>query len=105
MKSTKQISVNGKTVNLKELTVVEVRQWMKDLEKVQTTDFDLVTEGIMQDVSLNDLLRMSDLTMTDLDEMAPSEIDIILATCRELNPHFFQLRDRLVNAARTLPGK
>lgn len=96
---TKEIDIDGRKVIVRELTVAEVRYWMKDLERMREDTIDLVTEGIMDNASLTDVVRMTDLAITDLDDMTPSEIDTIMATCREVNPHFFKLRQRLIDAA------
>ncbi|MBF0214893.1 MAG: hypothetical protein HQM00_15255, partial [Magnetococcales bacterium] len=85
-----------------ELTVAEIRNWLKTLENAQGNVVDFISEGLLEDGSLSDVARMSDLSMEDLDRMAPSEIAALIPVCRELNPHFFTLRDRLVLASQTM---
>ncbi|MBF0626518.1 MAG: hypothetical protein HQL82_17150 [Magnetococcales bacterium] len=103
MKRTKEVELDGRTVTVRELTVAEVRLWLKDLDQLREGALDLVTEGIMADASLGDVARMTDLQAADLDEMTPSAIEGLIAACREINPHFFRLRDRLLEAARAMP--
>ncbi|MBF0157500.1 MAG: hypothetical protein HQL57_09985 [Magnetococcales bacterium] len=103
MKRTKEIELDGRTVTVRELTVAEVRLWLKELDQLREGALDLVTEGIMADASLGDVARMTDLTPEELDGFTPSAIESVIAVCREINPHFFRLRDRLLEAARAMP--
>lgn len=103
MKRTKEVELDGRTVTVRELTVAEVRLWLKDLDQLREGAIDLVTEGIMADASLGDVARMTDLTPEALDDLTPSQIEVVITVCREINPHFFRLRDRLLEAARAMP--
>ena len=102
MRRTKEVELDGRTVTIRELTVAEVRLWLKDLDQLREGAIDLVTEGIMADASISDVARMTDLSPEDLDNLTPSQIEEVIAVCRELNPHFFRLRDRLLEAARAI---
>lgn len=94
------IQAGDDTVIIKEMTVSDVRKWLKDVEQLRNDGINIVTEGIMGEASLTDVVRMTNLDMEDLDKMLPSYIDVIIAACREMNPHFFRLRDRLLEGAR-----
>ncbi|MBF0148383.1 MAG: hypothetical protein HQL85_19695 [Magnetococcales bacterium] len=102
MRRIKEVEIGDRKVTIRELTVAEVRNWFKDLGKMRENGVDLVNEGIIADASLEDVVRMSDVTMDDLDRLTPSQIEPMIATCREINPHFFQLRHRLSEAARAM---
>lgn len=103
MQRTKEIELDGgRRITVRELTVAELRNWLKDLENAKDKTIDLVTEGIIPDASLTDVSRMIDLTLEDLDALTPTQIAGMVAVCKELNPHFFQLRDRLMVAARSI---
>ncbi|MBF0137467.1 MAG: hypothetical protein HQL65_14615 [Magnetococcales bacterium] len=103
VRRTKEVELEGQKITIRELTVAEVRHWFKDLEQVQEGSIDLVNEGIVADASLGDVVRMTDLQVADLDEMTPSTIETLIVACREINPNFFRLRDRLLKAARAMP--
>lgn len=103
MRRIKEIQLDGRTVTVRELTVAEVRLWLKELDQLREGPIDLVSEGIMADASLGDVTRMTDLSPEELDEMPPSQIEAVVTACREINPHFFRLRDRLLEAARAMP--
>lgn len=96
----KALDIGGKSVNVRELSVGEIRAWLKELTLESAPD--LVTEALFDDVSLNDLARMTDLAVTDMDELMPSELRTLLESAREVNRDFFTLRAKLTSAARTL---
>ena len=104
MRRTKVIQIGEppRDVTFHELTVAEIRNWLASLEKSEEKAIDFISEGLMEEGSLSDIELMSDLSMKDLDQMAPSEIDALLALCRELNPRFFTLRNRLILASQAV---
>ncbi|HAT48859.1 MAG: hypothetical protein HQL07_03875 [Nitrospirae bacterium] len=102
MRRTKTLDLDGIAITVHELTVAEVRNWEADLSDKERK-FDLVSESLMDNVSLSDIVRMSNATMPMLDSMTPSMVDEIIAVAKELNPHFFTMRGRLMDAARLLP--
>ncbi|MBF0424673.1 MAG: hypothetical protein HQL66_02480 [Magnetococcales bacterium] len=103
MKRTKGVQLDERTVTVRELTVAEVRLWLKELDQLREGALDLVTEGIMADAFLGDVARMTNLTPEELDDLLPSQIEVMITVCREINPHFFRLRDRILEAARAMP--
>lgn len=88
------IRVGSKVVMIKELTVGDVRAWLKraiDLPpKPDPVDF-LILEGI----SLQDLQMVTNIK--NIDDYTPSELEEVLEACRRVNKHFFILRDRVLN--------
>lgn len=100
MRHTKEVNLNDRKIMVKELTVAEVRNWLKSLEGIKDGEIDLVSEGLLEETSLSDLVQMTDLSMADLDAMVPSEIAELAKQCHAINPHFFTLRNRLVQASR-----
>ncbi|MBF0148276.1 MAG: hypothetical protein HQL84_18865 [Magnetococcales bacterium] len=89
-------------VTFRELTVAEIRNWLVTLEKAEGGMVDFVSEGLLEEASLSDVVLMSDLSMDELNRMAPSEIEVLIPVCRELNPRFFSLRHRLVLVSQTV---
>lgn len=100
MRHTKEVNLENRKVLVKELTVSEMRNWLKNLEGIKDGEIDLISEGLLEEASLSDVVLMTDLTMDDLDGMVPSELATLVDACKETNPHFFTLRDRLVQASR-----
>lgn len=91
---------NALSVTVFELTVGDIRNWLRDLESLDKGD--LVDAGLFDDLTLAELERMTDLAMSTIDELPPSQIDELIAVAKELNPRFFALRGRLVEAGRQL---
>ena len=102
MRQTRTVVIDERTVTVKELTVAEVRLWFKSLEQVKEGGIDVVAECLIEDISLGDVCRMTDLQPVDIGAMAPSEIEQVIAVCLEINPHFFRMRGNLLNLGKTL---
>ena len=104
MRKEDKITVNGNQINVKELTVAEVRHWMKDMITLEKCKDDqsridlVVDQGFLQEIGLSDIIRMTDMTRCQLDPYAPSELKVVIDKCKELNPDFFGMRNRLLDA-------
>ena len=97
------VDLDGKVVvisaDFKELTVGEIRQWLKASGTVQV---DVVDMALFEDFSLPDLTYLSSLKSDDLDRLPPSEIKRAFELAKEVNPDFFQMRSRVVELGRTV---
>jgi hypothetical protein len=100
MRILKEIQVDGRRVMVKELTVSDIRAWLKDIETVGDGGTELVDTLLFDDVALSDIVRMTDLAADDIVVLAPSELRIIIDACREVNADFFALRGRLAEIGR-----
>lgn len=86
----------GRDVRVRELTVAEIRQWLAELSAPKAeAEVDVVDQLLFEDVTVSEIGRMTDLSAEELAGATPSELDAIRARCREVNRHFFVLRDRL----------
>ncbi|MBF0181318.1 MAG: hypothetical protein HQM03_14950 [Magnetococcales bacterium] len=98
MRRTKTIQVGEppRDVIIREPTVGEIRNWLVELEKLKSNSnpIDFVTHGLFNDASLTDIVLMTDLSLENLDTMAPSEIRVVIEACQEINPDFFTVRRR-----------
>lgn len=90
-------------VRVRELIVSEVRDW---LQALATEDpdvaIDLADYLLFEDagIRLVDFARMTDLSSQDLESLAPSDLESVLAKCREVNPRFFRVLDRVLATGR-----
>ena len=97
--NSREIVVDGQAVICRELTVLQVRGWLNDM--VQATVEDPLDSALFADCSLGDVKRMTDLNDDRINAMRPSQLVQVIAVCKELNPHFFALRGRMLKAAGT----
>lgn len=106
MRMTRTVELEGRSVHLRELTVAEVRQWLLDLKARQPAEtIDEVHALLFEDIDLADLVRMSDITLEQLDELPPSAIDKLIAAAKTVNSHFFGLRKRLFDIGKKMMAK
>lgn len=89
----KQIEVGGLTVTVRELTVGEIRAWMKRM--AEGGDADVVGDLLLEEVGLSDLLSMCDASREQLDALTPKQVRELYAACEEVNRDFFALRARV----------
>ncbi len=89
--NSREIVVGGQSIICRELTVLQVRNWLKDTA-LETDPFEAM---LFTDCTLGDIKRMTSLTDEMIDAMRPSQVDEVISVCKELNPHFFGLLGRL----------
>lgn len=95
MRLTKKIQLGATECTVHELTVAEVRTWMKEADT--TGSADVLGSFLVPEVSLADLTRMSTATLEAMEALTQSELALLVATARELNPYFFDLRAKLLS--------
>ncbi len=99
MTLTKTIQLPDLVVTVRELTVGEIRAWMK---RTAEGGHDPVDDTLLQEVSLADLYAMTDLPAGQAESLTPSQLRLVFDGCREVNPDFFGLRDRIESAGRQI---
>lgn len=82
--------VAGLEVVCRELTVAQVRGLM-----AASAEPDLVGTMLFEEMPLGDLPVFTSLTSEQVDQLRPSELAEVVAACKEANPHFFAMLDRL----------
>ena len=100
MPATRSVQVGERTVIVKELTVGAVRDWLVEAESGSGED--PLHALALDDCSLADLARMSDIRAADLEGYAPSDMAELVAAAKALNPHFFRVREALISVSRAL---
>jgi len=80
------------TVTVKELTVGDIRTWLREIQELK--GFDLVDGALFQEegASIDDLLRMTSLDKAEVDQLTPADLAKVLEKCKKVNPHFFRFR-------------
>jgi len=97
MRVVREIEVAGLKIQVRELTVGEIRAWLKDSGMVSG---DLVDAALFEEFSLPDVLRMTDLTTEAVAGLAPSDLRQVFAACEEVNADFFAMRSRALALGR-----
>lgn len=97
MRVIREIDLDGKAVQVKELTVGEIRAWLKDSGMVSG---DLVDATLFEEFSLPDLLRMTSLTTEAIAGLTPGDLRQVFAACEEVNKDFFAMRSRALALGR-----
>lgn len=104
MALTKISPAGGRGIQCRELTVTEIRDWLKSMN-TQAQSPDLVGETLLPQFSLEDLEQMTDATPETLAGMTPSELRQLGDDCKAVNPDFFDLRERIEDGGRRLLAK
>lgn len=81
----KQLS-DGSKVICQELTVGQVRGLLQN-----ATPGELVDELLLEDVRLIDLPLFTGLKAEQLEQMLPSDLEVLVQGCKEANPSFFRM--------------
>jgi hypothetical protein len=104
MAMTREVELACGAVTVRELTVGEIRAWLKQVEQREGNDFDPVGLALFEDVTFEDLQRMSTIAAGDLDALAPSEVRTLIEAAKELNADFFAMRRRLLQLGQAVAG-
>lgn len=93
---TREVTIAGLRITAHEITVAEIYNWLRDLRKA--TEFDSIDALLFaeQEVSLSDLVLMSNASRATLQSIPPSELLLLVEKVKEANPFFFQLRRRWI---------
>lgn len=92
MRKSKIMTIGEREITAKELTVEQVAAVMESIEGQQIETLDL----LFSDRVPAEAVRIStDLTKSELEALAPSELDVIWAGVEEINPFFVGMVGRL----------
>lgn len=98
--NSREVQIGDRSVIVREMTVGDVRNWLADIG-TEDAAMSWVDDGLMGDISLRDLARMTSLKVDEMDVWRPSDLQQVIEVARELNPHFFALRGRMLKAVGT----
>lgn len=85
--------LGDKEVICRELPVGAVRQLL-----AKAAPGDIISAALFEDIPLDDLPTLTNLTKEDVDAALPSELAAVVDGCKEANPHFFAMLARLTKA-------
>ena len=99
MKNKVNIKVAGISLTVKRLTVREIADWVDQqltVAKETDTGADLVPLLMpVGDMSLADLLYMTDASFDDLQDLTEADLERVLEKCKEVNKAFFTVAQRM----------
>ena len=90
MRRTETLKLGDNSVTLRELTMGEVRGMLLSRPEQDTVDYLL-----FDDITLGELMQMTDLSKETIDNLTQSELDTVRVKAKELNPHFFAMLNRI----------
>lgn len=94
MRYVKTLTLADRAIQIRELTVADIRAWLKDLET--DTGGDVVDVALFEDVRLADLALLTDLAPEAVEALTPSQLRQVFDAAREVNADFFGMRGRLM---------
>lgn len=101
MRVIREIEVAGLKIQVRELTLKEIRAWFKSVSSPENSN-DLVDATLFEEFSVSDLLVLTDLSMERIDGMTPTDVREVVAVAKEVNADFFAMRNRLVGLGRQI---
>ena len=101
MRVIREIEVAGLKIQVRELTLKEIRAWFKSVSSPENGN-DLVDATLFEEFSVSDLLVLTDLSMERIDGMTPTDVREVVAVAKEVNADFFAMRNRLVGLGRQI---
>lgn len=93
----KSFTVRDKDLTAHELTVDQISNIIKDLEKIDINDIDMMFPDRIPSEALAISMGMK---LKDLGGYTPSEIEVMLDSAEEVNPTFASLMQRLASVGR-----
>lgn len=98
IRSVVEIKVGELAVQVRELTIAEIRAWLAGKAALG----DLVDSSLFEEFSLSDLAVLTNLQPADIDALTPGQIRVVMAKAQEINQDFFAMRARMVTMGRGL---
>lgn len=95
MRVVRELDLDGRKVVVKELTVAEIRAWLKEIE-AGLQGGDVVGGALFEDITFGDLMRFTSLSGAEIDALCPSQLRQVIDVAKEINSDFFLLRGRMV---------
>jgi len=110
------VVIGSTAVTILELTVGQIQSFFSSMASAtpvadaQNSDpehFSLVNDMLFQDVSLDEIVLMTTLSYQDLvsnddNGYLPSDIQRVIDKMKAINPHFFQMRQRMLDITATM---
>lgn len=97
MRKTKTIKIDDREILVRELTVAQITEMMESLNDAEINNIDTLFPDRLPSAAL---FMSTGMTVNEIAEYTPSEIEIMLDAVEEVNPTFAGLMQRLANVGR-----
>lgn len=95
----KTITIGGQAIEIREPTIAAIRAWLGELMTPSRQDVAaIVDDMLIQDHTLKALPLLTNLDAEGVGGLTPGQARELLAACREVNPDFFGLLERVLTA-------
>lgn len=94
----KVVQIGKRAVTIKELTVGEIRGWYERAKAGSGSD--LINLTLFNEIFLDDVAFMSDLEASEMDDMTPEQVRMVISAIKSVNADFFLMRERLIAIGR-----
>lgn len=94
----RNLKINEKTVEVNELSVSQVRDWIKESASKRIDD--PVDYLLFDDFVVSELTCFTNLNAAEIEELTPRELRLVVDAVKEVNPHFFELTTKLAAMGR-----
>lgn len=91
----KVVEVGGVEFTVKELTVAEIRRMIGGDDGAASQELDTVGDFLIVGLRLRDLTYMSSLTIDQIEQFRPSQVEEAANHCKAMNRLFFEMEERL----------
>ena len=102
MRTLQEHTVAGEAIQFKELTLDEIRAWLKQAE---SGALDIVDATLFEEFSPRDFSYLTNLTAEQMGRMTPRELREVYGKAKEINSDFFGMRSRMVQLGQRALGE
>jgi hypothetical protein len=94
---TKEVVLGERVYTVRELTVLEIRNWIGGLD---ANSVDVVDEMLLEGVPLSIVREAAGIARDEMDGLVPSEVEKLKDAVKAANPHFLAMIGRVMVASR-----
>ncbi|MEO5376436.1 MAG: hypothetical protein H7832_01425 [Magnetococcus sp. DMHC-6] len=98
MRMIKVKKIENREIQIREVTAGEIRAWLVSLQSEKQCD--PVGDLLFPQTPLRVLSFMTDLSQEAMEQFTPMQLRDVLGECQEINPDFFGLLSRLMEAGK-----
>ena len=90
------VTINGRDITVREFSISEIRAWFKALTSQTPGNVDLIGELLFDDISMRELLLLTDVNPVTLESISPSTLAPLIDAVIAANQHWVACRRKIV---------